>query len=77
MLCPFSNALCRDCPQFRGRHYFLCFQAKYRGYLGDSEKTFLPRPWQTDPQPRFEMPSPLPSSPKWLAFNEYVERERK
>lgn len=34
MICPFSNKLCVECELYRGRHYFLCFSKKYRGYLG-------------------------------------------
>lgn len=33
MLCPFSGQLCRECPLYRGRHYYLCFSKKYRGHL--------------------------------------------
>jgi hypothetical protein len=33
MLCPFSGKLCRECPLYRGRHYYLCFSKKYRGRL--------------------------------------------
>lgn len=36
MICPFSNRLCEECPLYRGRHYFLCFCEKYRGYLGET-----------------------------------------
>ncbi len=77
MLCPFSNKPCQECPQYRGRHYFLCFYTKYRGYLGNSHKKVESRFWQTEPHPTFEMPSSIPPSPKWLAFDEFVEREKK
>lgn len=77
MLCPFSNQLCRECPQYRGRHYFLCFNTKYRGYLGDSGKNVKRKPWSTEANPKFEMPSLFPPSPKWLVLNEFVERKRK
>jgi hypothetical protein len=33
MLCPFSGKLCRECPLYRGRHYYMCFSKKYRGHL--------------------------------------------
>lgn len=36
MLCPFSNKICSECPFYRGRHYFLCYFDKYRGYIDDS-----------------------------------------
>jgi hypothetical protein len=38
MLCPFSGRLCKDCPLYRGRHYYLCFNEKYRGCLVKGEK---------------------------------------
>jgi len=37
MLCPFSGKLCKECPLYRGRHYYLCFSKKYRGHLEKSE----------------------------------------
>jgi hypothetical protein len=37
MICPFSHKLCEECPLYRGRHYYLCFCDKYRGYIGGSE----------------------------------------
>ena len=77
MLCPFSNKPCQECPQYRGRHYFLCFHTKYRGYQGDPGCKIKPESRLSEFQPQFEIPSPLPTSPKWLAFNEYVERKRK
>ena len=36
MICPFSKKLCRDCAIYRGRHYYLCFCEKYRGYIAES-----------------------------------------
>jgi hypothetical protein len=35
MRCPFSSRLCEECALYRGRHYYLCFCEKYRGYLGE------------------------------------------
>jgi hypothetical protein len=35
MMCPFSSRLCEECALYRGRHYYLCFCQKYRGYLGE------------------------------------------
>jgi hypothetical protein len=42
MLCPFSHRLCDECPLYRGRHYYLCFCQKYRGYIGESEEGAKP-----------------------------------
>jgi len=33
MICPFSERLCKDCPIYRGRHYYICFKPDYRGYV--------------------------------------------
>jgi len=44
MICPFSGKLCRECPQFRGRHYYLCFYTKYRGYIGEKEEKITKKP---------------------------------
>jgi hypothetical protein len=38
MVCPFTQRLCDECPLYRGRHYYLCFCDKYRGYIGQAEK---------------------------------------
>ena len=32
-ICPFSGDLCKDCPLYRGRHYYLCFRGNDRGSL--------------------------------------------
>jgi hypothetical protein len=77
MLCPFSGELCRECPQFRGRHYYLCFCAKYRGYLGNTATDKAEqKSWSSGFSAKFEMPEILPS-PSWLTLNEFIERKRK
>lgn len=78
MVCPFSGELCRECPQYRGRHYYLCFCNKYRGYLGTAGKDkVVKKSWSSGYKIDFEMPETLPPSPKWLVLNEFVERKRK
>lgn len=76
MLCPFSKKLCRECPLYRGRHYYLCYCREYRGYLEDAEK-------QTDHALEktsmntfrdFKMPPVLKPNPTWLVLNEFAER---
>jgi len=42
MVCPFSQRLCDECPLYRGRHYYLCFCEKYRGYIGQSKEDTKP-----------------------------------
>lgn len=37
MVCPFNRKLCDECSLYRGRHYYLCFCEKYRGYIGEAE----------------------------------------
>jgi hypothetical protein len=39
MLCPFSGKLCKECPLYRGRHYYLCFNKSYRGHLENPGET--------------------------------------
>jgi hypothetical protein len=63
MICPFSKRLCEECALYRGRHYYLCFCQKYRGYLGSGESN------KEDPLPvpgarangKFEIPSTIPT----------------
>jgi hypothetical protein len=38
MICPFSGKYCKECSLYRGRHYFLCFKDKYRGYIKEYAK---------------------------------------
>jgi len=77
MLCPFSKELCRECPQYRGRHYYLCYSTKYRGYLGDRENKAGKRSLSGRVDQKFEIPQLPLSSPKWLALNEFSERIKK
>jgi len=59
MLCPFSGELCKECPLYRGRHYYMCFCKDYRGYLdepGEAIMAALPS-LGISPLRKFEMPS--------------------
>lgn len=78
MLCPFSKKACRECPLYKGRHYYLCYCSKYRGYLGSESKTKreLAKP-AINKFKDFEMPPVLKPSPKWLVLNEFAEGEKK
>jgi hypothetical protein len=65
MLCPFSGKLCRECPLYRGRHYYLCFSKKYRGHLEKSEeitKRTNPGTSKVKPDEQFEVPVKMPSA---------------
>lgn len=73
MLCPFSKELCQECPQYRGRHYYLCFAKQYRGYLGDGEDNER----NLANQKKFPIPPPLKPSPTWLVFSDFPERTNK
>jgi hypothetical protein len=85
MICPFSGELCVECPQYRGRHYYLCFTRKYRGYMGeekDNSSEFHPheklkKDHDITDNFRLPIPPPLKPSPTWLAFNDYPERKGK
>jgi hypothetical protein len=55
MLCPFSGGLCKDCPVYRGRHFYLCFYPKYRGCLNKKGK--IPPVLRRGYNGKFEMPS--------------------
>ena len=69
MLCPFSEGLCKDCPVYRGRHYYLCFNKKYRGYLINKGK--IPPELRRGYDGKFKMPS-LPVKAKDPYFNEML-----
>lgn len=60
MICPFSGRLCEECSLYRGRHYFLCFCEKYRGYL-DGQRDAVGRTtssaFRLSSPRRFEIPS--------------------
>jgi hypothetical protein len=85
MICPFSGELCVECPQYRGRHYYLCFAKKYRGYLGEEKDNSIDvNPYTKQKKTRditdnfrLPIPAPLKPSPTWLAFNDYPERKDK
>jgi hypothetical protein len=65
MLCPFSGELCRECPLYRGRHYYLCFSKKYRGHLEGSERVTKgtnPGTSEAEPDKQFEAPVKMPSA---------------
>ena len=85
MICPFSGKLCEECPMYRGRHYYLCFAKKYRGYLGDKEDMATEDRLPVDAKDahkttndfRLPIPPPLKPSPTWLSFNDYPDRKDK
>ena len=38
MRCPFNEKLCEECQLYRGRHYYLCTNEHYRGYIKSKKK---------------------------------------
>jgi hypothetical protein len=38
MRCPFNEKMCEECQLFRGRHYYLCTNKNYRGYIKSDKK---------------------------------------
>ena len=79
MLCPFSGDLCRECPVYRGRHYYLCYNSEYRGHIEDPEHRADKRSAGTTPDrlADFQLMPALEPSPTWLVLDEFVEREAK
>ncbi len=76
MICPFSKQMCRECPQYRGRHYYLCYKTNYGGHLGESTLDVELKSWSRANK-IFKVPGLLPPSPKWLILNEFAERKEK
>jgi len=65
MLCPFSGKLCKECPLYRGRHYYLCFSKKYRGHLekpGEATRGSNPGTSEVKPNEQVQMPVKMPSA---------------
>jgi hypothetical protein len=59
MLCPFSGKMCQECPLYRGRHYYLCFNQHYRGHLKDADETGAVK---KDPTQPVWAPEKMPSA---------------
>ena len=65
MLCAFSGKLCKECPVYRGRHYYLCFCDEYRGHLDELDKaggTVAPLDSGLTAARKFEVPFIEPGS---------------
>ncbi|MFC1934108.1 hypothetical protein ACFLXX_03040 [Chloroflexota bacterium] len=65
MICPFSGKLCKECPIYRGRHYYLCFSKKYRGHLekpGGDTRESNPGTSKAELVKQFEIPAKMPSA---------------
>jgi hypothetical protein len=77
MLCPFSGELCRECPQYRGRHYYLCYCKEYRGYLGIPERQAGQKIASQGLNKKFKIPPVLAPSSTWLILNNFAERAEK
>lgn len=74
-MCPFSKKQCISCAQFRGRHYYICFDPQYRHNLSGCCDTTGSRSNGLKRKHAVAMPPVLPKSPKWLTnVEELVER---
>ena len=65
MLCPFNGQLCKECPLYRGRHYYLCFSKKYRGHLekpGGEDRGNNPAAAESNPVELVWAPAEMPSA---------------
>ena len=65
MMCPFSGQLCEECPIYRGRHYNLCFDKKYRGHLDESKQSKQAKPsyaWGVSSDKNMEIPLVKPKN---------------
>ncbi|MGQ9654877.1 MAG: hypothetical protein ACUVXD_12500 [Thermodesulfobacteriota bacterium] len=74
MICPFSKGLCMECPQYRGRHYYLCFCTKYRGYLGGTRDGKTRGPKVGREGSPVEVAKAILASPTCLVLNDFAER---
>jgi hypothetical protein len=78
MLCPFSKKLCRECPLYRGRHYYLCYSSKYRGHLKNYPGGIKPELAKAyfNKFENFKIPPVLKRSPTWLVLEEFEEKKK-
>ena len=79
MICPFSKDLCRECPLYKGRHYYLCYYRSYGGHLESSEKRIDQGLTKSSKKSieDFDIPPVLEPSATWLVFNEIIEIDQK
>lgn len=78
-LCPFSKKLCRECPLYRGRHYYLCYCNTYRRHLensSDQAKPELAKVYSKKSE-NLEILPVLKRSPTWLVLEEFEEKKKK
>ncbi len=48
MRCPFTEKICEECQIYRGRHYYLCANEHYRGYIQTKQKAVPAQPKKLD-----------------------------
>ncbi len=77
MLCPFTKGFCKECSQYRGRHYYLCYCKKYRGYLEASEAMNDQSPAKKNTVLMREISSLIPRDSTWLVLDDILERSWK
>ncbi len=79
ILCPISGSACTECPVYRGRHYYLCYSAAYKGTSFDPEriKELKEAEKKKEPDETFGMPEKIDVGAQCVRnVEEYgVERE--
>lgn len=75
VICPFMGRPCKECAEYRGRHYQLCFWRAYRGHVEGPppEAPSKERDWREELKALVE----LPRSPKWLSLQGFVEMQER
>ena len=68
MICPFLGEPCIECAFYRGRHYYLCFCDKYRGYVAQPTAPLVLSgesrgidPHKAQPSSHFDIPLKIPA----------------
>ena len=75
MLCPISRTACTECAIYRGRHFYLCYSAAYKGSSFDPERIneLKKSEEKNKPDETFGMPEKIEVGSQCINnFEEYV-----
>lgn len=75
MLCPISRTACTECAIYRGRHFYLCYSAAYKGSSFDPERIneLKKSEEKNEPDETFGMPEKIEVGSQCINnFEEYV-----
>ncbi len=75
ILCPISRTACTECAIYRGRHFYLCYSAAYKGSSFDPEriKELKKSEEKNVPDETFGMPENIEVGSQCINnFEEYV-----